>query len=85
MRSFIAWLLRLGRRNDRSDQCIKQLSTEVNSWSAKCDQYVHVSSTCAAMQLSQGTKDIVAELGQRVKIVADRMISIGDALNERAS
>ena len=79
----------LGRRNDRSD-CIKQLSTEFNSWRAKYDQCVHVSSTCtqaanAAMQLSQGTKDIVTELGQRVKIVADRMISIGDALNERAS
>ena len=80
----------LGRRNDRSDQCIKQLSTEVNSWRAKYEQCVHVSSTCtqaanAAMQLSQGTKDIVTELGQRVKIVADRMTSIGDALNERAS
>ena len=37
------------------------------------------------MQLSHGTKDIVTELGQRVKIVADRMISVGDALNERAS
>ena len=80
----------LGRRNDRSDQCIKQLSTEVNLWRAKYDQCVHVSSTCtqaanAAMQLSQGTKDIVTELGQRVKIVSNRMISIGDALNERAS
>ena len=80
----------LGRRNDRSDQCIKQLSTEVNSWRAKYEQCVHLSSTCtqaanAAMQLSQGTKDIVTELGQRVKIVADRMTSIGDALNERAS
>ena len=80
----------LGRRNDRSDQCIKQLSTQVNSWRAKYEQCVHVSSTCtqaanAAMQLSQGTKDIVTELGQRVKIVADRMASIGDALNERAS
>ena len=80
----------LGRRNDRSDQCIKQLSTEVNSWRAKYDKCVHVSSTCtqaanAAMQLSQGTKDIVTELGQRVKIVADRMTSVGDALNERAS
>ena len=45
-----------------------------------------MSSTCtqaanAAMQMSQGTKDIVTELGQRVKIVSNRMISIGDALN----
>ena len=61
----------LGRRNGRSDQCTKQLSTEVNSWRAKYDQCVHV--------------NIVTELGQRVKIVSNRMTSIGDALNERAS
>ena len=80
----------LGRRNDRSDQCIKQLTTEVNSWRAKYDQCVHVNSACTkaanvSMQLSQGTKDIVPELGQRVKIVSDRIASLGDALNERAS
>ena len=34
----------LGRRNDRSDQCIKQFTTEVNSWRAKYDQCVHVNS-----------------------------------------
>ena len=38
-----------------------------------------------SMQLSQGAKDVVTELGQRVKIVSDRMASLGDALNERAS
>ena len=68
----------LGRRNDRSDQCIKQLSAEVNSWRAKYDQCVHVSSTCTqaanvSMQLSQGTKDIVTELGQRTDASAQVM------------
>ena len=80
----------LVRRNDRSDQCIKQLTTEVNSWRAKYDQCVYVNSACTqaanvSMQLSQGTKDIVTELGQRVKIISDHMGSLGDALNERAS
>ena len=80
----------VGRRNDRSDQCIKQLTTEVKSWRAKYDQCVHVNNTCTqaanvSMQLSQGAKDVVTELGQRVKIVSDRMASLGDALNERAS
>ena len=80
----------LGRRNDRSDQCIKQLTTEINLWRAKYDQCVHVNNTCTqaanvSMQLSQGAKDVVTELGQRVKIVSDRMASLGDALNERAS
>ena len=80
----------LGRRNDRSDQCIRQLTTEVNSWRAKYDQCVHVNNACTqaantSMQLSQGARDVVAELGQRVKIVSDRTTSLGDALNERAS
>ena len=59
----------LGNRNDRSDQCIRQLTTEVNSWRAKYDQCVHVNNTCTqaanvSMQLSQGARDITAELGQ---------------------
>ena len=37
------------------------------------------------MQLSQGARDVVTELGQRVKIISDRTTSLGDALNERAS
>ena len=80
----------LGNRNDRSDQCIRQLTTEVNSWRAKYDQCVHVNNTCtqaanASMQLSQGARDVVTELGRRVKIIFDRTTSLGDALSERAS
>ena len=66
----------LGRRNDRTDQCINHLSTEVFSWRAKYDQCVHANNkrTQAASgptQLSPGARDMASELGQLVKVVSD--------------